>query len=102
MRSTILAKLQTLGLDITDDYIEVEKVHTPEDYDSIYGSHRGSIYGISSNSRSTAFRRPANRSRNLKRLYIAGGSSHPGGGIPLVMLSGKMAAELIAEKEKII
>jgi len=102
MRSTILAKLQTLGLDITDDYIEVEKVHTPEDYDNIYGSHRGSIYGISSNSRSTAFRRPANRSRNLKGLYFAGGSSHPGGGIPLVMLSGKMAAELIAEKEKII
>jgi len=101
MRSTILAKLQTLGLDITN-HIEVEKVHTPEDYYSIYGSHRGSIYGISSNSRSAAFRRPANRSRNLKGLYFAGGSSHPGGGIPLVILSGKMAAELIAEAEKII
>lgn len=101
MRSTVLAKLKKLGLDIAS-HIEVEKVHTPEDYYRIYGSNRGSIYGISSNSRRTAFRRPANRSRSLKGLYFAGGSSHPGGGIPLVILSGKMAAELIAEAEKII
>jgi phytoene dehydrogenase-like protein len=47
-----------------------------------------------------AFKRHANRSRDIEGLYFAGGSVHPGGGIPLVMLSGKMAAELINEAEK--
>ena len=75
---------------------------TPEDFSNSYGSNKGSIYGISSNSRMTAFRRPANRSRQIKNLYFAGGSVHPGGGIPLVILSGKMASDLIAEKEGVI
>ena len=42
-------------------------------------------------------KRHANRSRDIEGLYFAGGSVHPGGGIPLTILSGKMAAELIAE-----
>ncbi|OPZ81321.1 MAG: Hydroxyneurosporene desaturase [bacterium ADurb.Bin431] len=46
-----------------------------------------------------AFRRPANRSRAVPGLFLAGGACHPGGGIPLVLLSGRMAAELIAEME---
>jgi hypothetical protein len=50
----------------------------------------------------TAFRRPANRSRLIQGLYFAGGSTHPGGGIPLVLLSGKISADLIAEKEGIL
>lgn len=93
MRRTVLEKLRSHGIDI-QDCIEEEQIFTPEDFYSLYGSNRGSIYGISSNSRFTAFKRPPNRSRNLKGLYFAGGSTHPGGGIPLVLLSGKMAAEL--------
>lgn len=96
MRERVLGKLQQIGIDIRDQ-IEIEHTYTPADFYHRYGSNRGSIYGISSNRRSTAFRRPANRSRLIKGLYFAGGSSHPGGGIPLVLLSGKMAAELIAE-----
>jgi phytoene desaturase len=100
MRHTILNKLSHSGIDVKP-HIKFEKVYTPEDFYRLYGSNRGSIYGISSNSRMSAFRRSANRSRQLEGLYFAGGSVHPGGGIPLVILSGKMAAELIAEKEGI-
>ncbi len=96
MRSVVLNKLKQIGLDIADR-IEVEQVYTPEDFSELYASNQGSIYGISSNSRTTAFKRLPNRSRVLERLYFAGGSVHPGGGIPLVILSGKMAATLIAE-----
>ena len=96
VRAITLEKLRRAGFDI-EDSIEAEGVITPENFYELYGSNRGSIYGISSNSRSTAFKRPANRSRELRGLYFAGGSTHPGGGIPLVMLSGKIAAELIAE-----
>lgn len=100
MRQIILNKLSHLQIDVKP-HIKFEKVYTPEDFYKLYGSNRGSIYGISSNSRMSAFRRSANRNRQLEGLYFAGGSVHPGGGIPLVILSGKMAAELIAEKEGI-
>ena len=96
MRAMVLDKLKRLGFDIADR-IAVEQVYTPEDFSELYASNRGSIYGISSNSRMTAFKRIPNRSRRLDGLYFAGGSVHPGGGIPLVILSGKMAATLIAE-----
>ena len=99
MRSVVLEKLKRLGFDIADQ-IEVEQVYTPEDFSQLYASNQGSIYGISSNSKTTAFRRIPNRSRTFHGLYFAGGSVHPGGGIPLVILSGKMAATLIAEGQK--
>ncbi|MGB9596595.1 MAG: phytoene desaturase family protein [Candidatus Poribacteria bacterium] len=99
MRNIIINKLKGIGIDISGN-IEVEKVITPLDFLRNYASNRGSIYGISSNNVSMAFRRPANRSRDIKGLYFAGGSVHPGGGIPLVLLSGKMSAELINESNK--
>ncbi|KPL09700.1 hypothetical protein AMJ85_06205 [candidate division BRC1 bacterium SM23_51] len=98
IRETVFCKLRRIGVDISSD-VEVEKVYTPEDFHHLFASNRGSIYGISSNSRTTAFRRPPNRSRDIKGLFFAGGSTHPGGGIPLVILSGKLAAELIADAE---
>ncbi len=96
LRQTVLDLLKAHGLDVNQEII-CESVITPEDFQRLYGSNRGSIYGISSNSRSTAFRRPGNRSRRFQGLFFAGGSCHPGGGIPLVLLSGKMAAELLLE-----
>ena len=98
MRRVVLDKLKQLGFDIAAR-IAVERVYTPEDFAELYASNKGSIYGVSSNSRATAFKRLPNRSRLLKGLYFAGGSVHPGGGIPLVILSGKMAATLIAEDD---
>ena len=100
MREAVMNRLQKFDVDVRDS-ISAENVITPLDFQSRYGANRGSIYGISSNSRSAAFNRPANRSRKYKGLYFASGSAHPGGGIPLVMLSGKMASELIAEEEGI-
>ncbi len=100
VRALTLEKLRRAGFDV-EGSIEEEDVITPEDFYQLYRSNRGSIYGVSSNSRNTAFKRPPNRSRDLKGLYFAGGSTHPGGGIPLVMLSGKIAAELIAAAARV-
>lgn len=94
MRETVLNKLLRFGVDIRNN-ISYEKIITPQDLYNRYYSNRGSIYGISSNSMFTAFKRQANRSRAIKNLYFAGGSAHPGGGIPLVILSGKHVAEII-------
>ena len=60
---------------------------------------RGSIYGLSSNSRRTAFLRPPNRAPGLDNLYFVGGSVHPGGGIPLVLLSARLVTRMITGKK---
>ncbi|MBD3287573.1 phytoene desaturase, partial [candidate division KSB1 bacterium] len=96
LQKRVITKLSRHGIDVAQHIVE-ETWLTPEDFYKKYGSNRGSIYGISSNNKSTAFRRPANRSRDLQGLYFAGGSTHPGGGVPLAMLSGKMCADLIEE-----
>jgi phytoene dehydrogenase-like protein len=55
------------------------------------------LYGMSYNHWSAPFLRPHNRSALVEGLYFAGGTTHPGGGVPLVALSGKLVAEMIGE-----
>jgi phytoene desaturase len=100
MRNKVINKINSiLGIDLNNLIIE-EGVLTPEKIESKTGSRLGSIYGISSNSKSAAFLRQQNKSKKYKGLYFCGGSAHPGGGIPLVMLSGKLAVEQICKHEK--
>lgn len=72
-------------------HIVVKEVITPADFEERYRSNRGSIYGTSSNNRLAAFLRPRNASPLVKGLYLVGGSTHPGGGIPLCILSANHA-----------
>ena len=82
-----------LGFDIAT-YIECERVLTPRHLAKMTHCYRGSLYGRSTNSlRALALRHP-NYSLRYRGLYYCGGTVHPGGGIPLVLLSGKIAAEL--------
>lgn len=97
-RDLIIKRLEAFGLENLNAAIEYEHVITPEDFAAKYHAHRGSIYGVSSNGILSAFCRPPNKPRDIENLYFAGGATHPGGGIPLVLLSGKMAAELIQKK----
>jgi diapolycopene oxygenase len=60
-------------------------------------SHLGALYGSSSNNPMAAFLRHPNFSSKIKNLYFCGGSVHPGGGIPLCLLSAKIATDLIPE-----
>lgn len=97
MKKAVLNKLKKIGIDI-EKKIEEEDIISPLDLYAMYESNKGSIYGTSSNNKFSAFLRPFNRDRKYENLYFAGGSSHPGGGVPLVTLSGKIAAQLIYKK----
>ena len=81
------------GLDVRDRVLWRE-VRTPADLERLTRSVGGSIYGTSSNGARAAFLRPANRSP-VPGLFLVGGSSHPGGGIPLVGLSAAIVADLV-------
>ncbi|WP_454804089.1 1-hydroxycarotenoid 3,4-desaturase CrtD [Mucilaginibacter phyllosphaerae] len=94
-RKNILAKLsRLLGEDI-GKLIESETILDPRSIESKTSSYKGSIYGTSSNNQFAAFLRHANRSSKVKGLYFCGGSVHPGGGIPLCLLSAKITADMI-------
>jgi phytoene desaturase len=79
--------------------IVCEQIWTPETFQNRYGAWRGSLYGISSNGWRSAFLRPPNRAKEaaLRGLYFVGGGTHPGGGLPLVTLSGKIVADAVLE-----
>jgi phytoene desaturase len=95
-RDRILAKLARHGFDVRGQ-IKHETIYTPADLQAQSGAWRGALYGPSANSKWTAFRRPHNRSPQIKGLYFAGGTTHPGGGVPMVTLSGKVAAQMVLE-----
>lgn len=95
-RDLVLDKLADYGYDIREK-IRTETILTPLDLEKLTGARRGALYGASSNSKWTAFRRPHNRAYDVRGLYFAGGTTHPGGGVPMVMLSGKVAAKMVAD-----
>jgi len=69
----------------------------PGQIESRTSSHLGALYGAASNSKFAAFLRHPNFSKRIQNLYFAGGSAHPGGGIPLCLLSAKITASLIPD-----
>jgi phytoene desaturase len=89
----VLEVLARRGLDVRDR-IRRRVVRTPADLARDTGSVGGAIYGTSSNGARAAFLRPANASP-VPGLFLVGGSSHPGGGLPLVALSAEIVAGLV-------
>src|SRR3954469_22006391 len=89
----VLAVMAARGLDVRSRVLWRE-VRTPADLERATRSVGGAIYGTSSNGARAAFLRPPNRSP-VPGLYLVGGSSHPGGGIPLVALSAAIVAGLV-------
>jgi phytoene desaturase len=95
-RELVLARMAESGFDVRGKIVS-ERVLTPVDLQNMTGAFRGALYGASANSKWTAFKRPHNRCPDVAGLYFAGGTTHPGGGVPMVTLSGKVAAELAVE-----
>nr|WP_299340087.1 1-hydroxycarotenoid 3,4-desaturase CrtD [Allomuricauda sp.] len=94
-RQNILDKLsRCLDTDIAK-LIVSEFTLDPVGIEEHTSSYRGALYGAASNSRFAAFLRHPNFSSRIKNLYFCGGSVHPGGGIPLCLLSAKIVADLI-------
>jgi phytoene desaturase len=95
-KETVYRQLGMFGLDVRP-YVQHEVIWSPLDLQQHSGAWRGALYGPSANSRFTVFRRPQNRSTSIRDLYFAGGTTHPGGGVPMVALSGKVAADFVIQ-----
>jgi phytoene desaturase len=94
LEAVMMGRLQDAGLVEADD--EIVWRRTPADLARQFVGSRGSIYGASSNSQFSAFQRPPNEVREVPGLFLASGSAHPGGGVPMCLLSGRAAARAIS------
>lgn len=94
-RKNILDKLERLLGEPIEPLIEQEDILDPRSIESRTSSYQGALYGTASNNRFAAFMRHSNFHSKIKSLFFVGGSVHPGGGIPLSLLSAKIVGEMI-------
>ena len=93
-RQVIFDKLaRCAGMTDLEDRIVFEQALTPADIHERYRVLNGAIYGLASHGRFFGAFKPGNRSRDLAGLYLAGGAAHPGPGMPMVLMSGWIAAD---------
>jgi phytoene dehydrogenase-like protein len=91
--SNLLDLLARKGFDVRERVV-VSQHRSPADLERATGSPGGAIYGTSGNGLRAAFLRPGNRGA-VPGLFLVGGSAHPGGGIPLVLMSAAIVADLV-------
>ena len=96
MTAAVLNRLAERGFDLRQR-IEFTRTLVPADFDARYRAPGGAIYGTSSNGKRAAFQRP-NNVGPVDGLYLVGGSTHPGGGLPLVAMSARIVADLVADR----
>lgn len=97
-RRRIVDKLKTCGgMPDIEQRIVFESALTPHDIHERYRVLNGAIYGLASHGTALGAFKPGNRSSDLNGLYLAGGSAHPGPGMPMALMSGWIAADALAQ-----
>ena len=92
----ILDKLKrTAGMEDIEERIVVEDRLTPVDIHERYKVLNGAIYGLASHGAFLGAFKPGNRAKAVRGLYLCGGAAHPGPGMPMVMMSGWIAADAL-------
>ena len=95
-RQVILDKLKRrAGMEDIESRIVFEHALTPNDINRRYHVLNGAIYGLASHGRFLGAFKPGNRSPDVRGLYLAGGAAHPGPGMPMVLMSGWIAADAL-------
>lgn len=100
-RTSVIDRLKALGLDDIESHIKFEICYLPQTWKTIYNVSRGAVFGSLNHSIfQMGYFRPHNKHNRYKNLYFVGGSTHPGNGVPLVLLSAKLTSERILKDAK--
>ncbi|MFA9477277.1 phytoene desaturase family protein [Phycisphaerales bacterium AB-hyl4] len=94
-RRTVLGKLHALGLDDIESHIRYERVLTPQDWQSQMNIYRGATFNLAHTFRQMLHLRPRNRFEDLQGVYLVGGGTHPGSGLPVIYQSALISSELL-------
>jgi phytoene dehydrogenase-like protein len=100
-RDAVIDRLKRAGLTDLEQHIKFEICYSPKTWESAYNVVNGSVFGSLSHSVfQMGYFRPHNKHSKYRNLYFVGGSTHPGNGIPLVLLSSRLTSERILKDEK--
>ncbi len=95
-RTAVIERLVNAGMEDIEKHIKFEICYLPNTWQSIFNISKGSVFGsLGHNIMQMGYFRPHNRHSRYKNLYFVGGSTHPGNGVPLVLLSAKLTSERI-------
>jgi phytoene desaturase len=98
-RASVLARLAKEGIPDVEKHIKFEKVYNPEIWQNLFNLSRGATFGsLNHNLMQMGYFRPHNQHGKYRNLFFAGGSTHPGNGVPLTLISARLAAEKIIQQ----
>jgi phytoene desaturase len=96
-RRAVLQRLSRNGISDLEEHIKFEVSFTPPDWQKRYNLSKGSAHGLSHNLLQMGYLRPHNRHHQYHNLYFVGASTHPGTGLPTVLVSSRLTTECILE-----
>ena len=96
-RALVLKRLEDLGIRDIERRIRVEKMVTPADWEQDFALHRGATFNLAHSLDQMLHRRPRNRFEDLDGVYLVGGGTHPGSGLPVIFEGARITARLLAE-----
>jgi phytoene dehydrogenase-like protein len=100
-RKAVFRKLKKIGITDLEDHIKFEITVPPAEWEGFLNISRGSVFGsLAHNIFQMGYFRPHNRDSRYRNLYFTGGSTHPGNGIPMVLLSARLVSERIISEQK--
>lgn len=98
-RRTLLDQIKTrTGWTDLEDHIKAERVITPADWESEFFVYQGATFNLAHNLFQMLYFRPHNCFEDFENCYLVGGGTHPGSGVPTILESGRIAANLISRK----
>lgn len=96
-RRLAFRQLAKIGLSDVERRVRFEKVITPADWEQEYAIHKGATFNLAHNLGQMLHRRPHNRFEDLEGVYLVGGGTHPGSGLPVIFESARITSRLMAE-----
>jgi phytoene desaturase len=97
-RDLALSRLSSIGIEGVEKRIRFEKVVTPADWDQEFEIHQGATFNLAHNLGQMLHLRPRNRFEDLDGVYLVGGGTHPGSGLPVIFQSARITAELLTQE----
>jgi phytoene desaturase len=97
-RRSVLDRLAAYGLNDLEKALKFEVKYSPKDWQNLYNLQKGAAFGLSHNFLQVGYLRPGNRHARYRNLYFAGSSTHPGTGLPIVLLSARLTSERIVKE----
>ncbi|HYC31739.1 MAG TPA: phytoene desaturase family protein [Gemmatimonadales bacterium] len=101
LEANMLTRLERFGLRDLRRHIVTRRTFTPDDFTTAFSATRGEAFGLSHGIDQVGWFRPHNRHPGIENLYFVGQSTHPGCGVPMVLISARLSAARIAAEQAV-